>query len=112
MLTALVNLKHAEQNLCRATSNFTANDFGARHARFKVKTDDPNKPLLTGTDVRIKFSLDKNTADISPEVAGVAAIDFPFAQFKTSIPEMHWDIAAKNYHEQRLQIGSLNFCSK
>jgi hypothetical protein len=71
---------------------FTGNDFAARHARFKVKSDDPAKPLLSGTDVRLKFNLEQNYADISPEVAGVAAIDFPFAQFKTSIPKMRWDL--------------------
>lgn len=107
--------------------SFTASDFGARHARFKVKSDDPNKPLLTGTDVRIKFNLDKNYADISPEVAGVAAIDFPFAQFKTSIPEMHWDIAAQKitmskdpdvplensyFYTTRKDLDSLNFLAE
>ncbi len=75
--------------------NFTGNDFSARHGRFKVKSEDPNKPLLSGTDVRMKFNLEQNYADISPEVEGVAAIDFPYAQFKTSIPEMRWDLNAQ-----------------
>lgn len=74
---------------------FSSDDFSARHSRFKVKTDDPNKPLLNGVDVRVKFNLEQNYADISPEVAGVAAIDFPYAQFKTSIPEMRWDLTAQ-----------------
>jgi hypothetical protein len=72
--------------------NFTALDFSARHARFKVKSDDPNKNLLAGNDIRLKFNLQENYADISPEVAGVAAIDFPYAQFKTSIPKARWDL--------------------
>jgi hypothetical protein len=72
--------------------NFTGKDFSARHARFKVKTDDPEKPLLNGNDIRLKFNLENNYADISPEIAGVAAIDFPYAQFKTSIPKMRWDL--------------------
>jgi len=75
--------------------NFASNDFSARHARFKVKTDDPNKPLLSGVDIRLKFNLEQNYADISPEVEGTAAIDFPYAQFKTSIPEMRWDLTAQ-----------------
>lgn len=75
--------------------NFASNDFSARHARFKVKTEDPNKPLLSGVDIRLKFNLDENYADISPEVQGTAAIDFPYAQFKTSIPEMRWDLNAQ-----------------
>lgn len=69
---------------------FTAADFSARHARFKVKSDDPNKNLLSGSDIRLKFNLRENYADISPEIEGVAAIDFPYAQFKTSIPNARW----------------------
>ena len=71
---------------------FNTNDFEATHARLKVKSDDPEKPLLSGTNVKIKFNLEQNYADISPEVEGVAATTFPFAQFKTSIPEMRWDL--------------------
>lgn len=71
---------------------FTATDFRARRARFRVKSEDPEKPLLTGTDVRIRYNLQENYADVSPEIAGDAAIDFPYAQFKTSIPKMRWDV--------------------
>ncbi|HYG19378.1 MAG TPA: hypothetical protein VD816_10630, partial [Ohtaekwangia sp.] len=106
---------------------FTGNDFSARHARFKVKSDDPNKPLLTGTDVRLKFNLEQNYADISPEVAGVAAIEFPFAQFSTSIPEMRWDLNAQKitmskdpdvpledsyFYTTRKDLDSLNFLAE
>ena len=75
--------------------NFSGKDFGARHARFKMKSDDPNKNLLAGNDIRLKFDLDENYADISPEVEGTAAIEFPYAQFKTSIPRARWDLAAQ-----------------
>jgi hypothetical protein len=80
--------------------NFTSTDFRARHARFRVKSEDPNKPLLTGTDVRMRFNLTENYAELSPEVAGVAAIDFPYAQFKTSIPNMRWDV-----NEQKITMS-------
>jgi hypothetical protein len=75
--------------------NFTGKDFGARHARFKVKSDDPSKNLLSGNDVRLKFNLNGNYADISPEIEGEAAIDFPYAQFKTSIPKARWDLTTQ-----------------
>ena len=75
--------------------NFAAKDFGARHARFKVKSDDPDKNLMAGNDIRLKFNLQENYADISPEIEGAAAIEFPYAQFKTSIPNARWDLAAK-----------------
>lgn len=73
---------------------FNTEDFGARHARFKVNSDDPNKNLLAGNDIRLKFNLRENYADLSPEVEGVAAIEFPYAQFKTSIPKAHWDLTS------------------
>lgn len=75
--------------------SFSGTDFRARRARLKVKSEDPAKPLLNGTNVRMRFNLEQNYADISPEIAGSAAIDFPFAQFKTSIPNMRWDVSGK-----------------
>jgi len=71
---------------------FSAKEFGARHARFEVKTSNPAKPALAGSNVKLNFNLDKNFATVSPEITGEAAIDFPYAQFKTSIPEARWDL--------------------
>lgn len=71
---------------------FNTDDFRARHARFDVKTGNPDKPALRGKDVRLEFDLAKNFATISPEVEGIAAIDFPYAQFKTSITKAVWDL--------------------
>ena len=72
--------------------SFSAKDFGARHAQFQVKTTNPDKPALAGKDVRLKFDLEQNFADISPEIEGEAAFEFPYAQFKTSITDAHWDL--------------------
>ncbi len=104
--------------------SFTAADFSARHARYKVNSPDPEKPLLQGDDIRMKFNLEQNYADISPEVKGVAAIAFPFAQFKTSIPTMRWDLTTQKitmskdpdvplensyFYTTREDLDSLNF---
>ncbi|CAN5191830.1 hypothetical protein BH09BAC3_BH09BAC3_02030 [soil metagenome] len=75
--------------------SFSAKEFGARHASFQVKTTNPDKPALAGEDIRLKFNLAQNAAEISPEVEGVAAIEFPYAQFKTSIPKARWDLATQ-----------------
>ncbi len=72
--------------------SFTGNSYGARHAKFKVNSNDPQKPLMFGNDIRLKFNLEQNYADISPEVEGTAAINFPYAQVKTSIPNARWDL--------------------
>ncbi|MEM8566697.1 MAG: hypothetical protein AAGF85_09560 [Bacteroidota bacterium] len=67
-------------------------EFSARHAQFDLKSSNPDKAALYGDDVRLKFDLDENYALISPEVEGEAAIEFPYAQFKTSITEARWDL--------------------
>jgi len=107
--------------------SFSAKDFGARHADFQVKTTNPDKPALSGDDVRLKFNLQDNYADISPEVAGVAALEFPYAQFKTSIPEARWDLNTQKivmskkadvpledsyFYTTRKELDSLNFLAE
>ncbi len=67
----------------------------ARHAKFRANSNDPKKPLLFGTDIRVSYNVDENYADISPEVEGVAAINFPYAQVKTSIPNARMDFETK-----------------
>lgn len=71
---------------------FGSKDFSARHSTFKVNSIDPEKPALAAQDVHLIFHLEKSYADISPEIEGEAAIEFPYAQFKTSIPDARWDL--------------------
>ncbi|MFM7485466.1 MAG: hypothetical protein ACKO13_00960, partial [Cytophagales bacterium] len=75
--------------------NFNSRDFRARHARFEVKTGNPDKPALFGRDINLKFDLDRNFVNISPEVKGVAAFEFPYIEFTTSIPNARWDLATQ-----------------
>lgn len=71
---------------------FEQNRFSARHADFELQSENPEKPALSGDDVRLRFNLEENFALISPEVEGEAAIEFPYAQFKTSITQARWDL--------------------
>lgn len=80
---------------------FTQSDFSARNARFMIESSNPKKPALFGTDVKLYFDLVRNIAEISPEVEGVAAIDFPFAQVKTSISKATWNLENKKVSMQK-----------
>ncbi len=71
---------------------FKSDRFLADHAHFQVNSNDPEKPALSGADVRIDFDLITKKAKISPEIEGEAALEFPYAQFKTSIPTAIWDL--------------------
>ena len=103
---------------------FAESNFSARHASFEIKSDSPDKPALAGEDVRLEFDLNANLADISPEQAGVAAIEFPYAMFRTSITNAQWnledetvrmskpaDVAIENsyFYATRKALDSLSF---
>jgi len=72
--------------------HFTETEYSAQHAEFKINSDNPSKPALAGDDIRLNFDLVNDEAEISPEIEGVAAIDFPYAQFKTSISQAVWNL--------------------
>lgn len=72
--------------------SFAQNNLMAKHSIFELASDNSEKPLLAGNDIRLEFDFDRDIADISPEIEGVAAIDFPYAQIKTSISKAKWNL--------------------
>jgi hypothetical protein len=74
--------------------NFEDANMTARHSDFVVNSDNPEKPLMEGDDIRLDFDLINNVGELSPEVEGVAALEFPYAQVKTSISQATWDLEA------------------
>ncbi len=103
---------------------FNQRDFQAQNADFKINSSNAQKPILAAKDVRIAFNLDKGNATVSPEVEGVAALDFPFAQYRTSIPKATWnfeekkvvmskpkdvDISTSYFYTTRKELDSLAF---
>jgi hypothetical protein len=103
---------------------FQQRDFLAENADFKINSNNPKKPILAAKDVQINYDLDRGTATISPEVEGVAALDFPFAEYRTSIPQAVWnfeektvvmskpkniDIKSSYFYTTRKELDSLAF---
>ena len=70
--------------------------FESKNTDLTVNSGTSAKPILSSTDVRVNFDIENQLATIEPEVAGTAALEFPFAQFKTSIPSALWEINQKN----------------
>lgn len=77
---------------------FEQNEFSSRHANFRITTSNKKKPVLTGLDIRLHFDLNENVASIIPEKEGVAALDFPYAQIRTSIKKAIWNLNDKTIH--------------
>ncbi|MBR9997697.1 MAG: hypothetical protein KFF73_01940, partial [Cyclobacteriaceae bacterium] len=104
--------------------SFNESRFGAHHATFEISSDNQDKPALSGEDIRLDFNLIENFADIGPEIEGMAAINFPYAQFKTSISNARWylddrtvvmnkpddvDIHNSYFYATREELDSLSF---
>ncbi len=66
--------------------------YSARHAKFEVLSNNPDKPAMAANDISLSFDLVQNIAVAQPEKAGVAAFSFPYAQMKTSITKAVWDL--------------------
>ena len=75
--------------------HFQQKEFDARNAKFKIESDDPDKPALLGIDVKLDFNLEKGLAKFNPEVVGVASNSFPYVQYKSSLQEGEWDLKKK-----------------
>lgn len=106
---------------------FNQRDFVAENASFVMQSLNAKKPILAANDVNINYNLDRGMADISPEVDGMAALDFPYAQFKTSIPKASWnfeektvsmskpkefDISKSYFYSTRKELDSLVFSAE
>ncbi len=74
---------------------FTDDSFESRHSDLTLKAANSAKPILSTVDSKVSFDVDNAKATIEPEVAGSASLEFPFAQFKTSIPTALWDVNEK-----------------
>ena len=75
--------------------HFEQQKFEARNAKFKIESDDPDKPALSGIDVKLVFDLEWGIAKFNPEVEGVASNSFPYVQYKSSLQEGEWDLSKK-----------------
>lgn len=89
----------------QATSDeftFKETNMTARHSNFLVASpQNPEKNLMQGEDIRLDFDLTRNLGDLSPEIEGEAALEFPYAQVKTSISKARWNLAEQKVYMEK-----------
>ena len=96
----------------RSVSNefhFEKDQYSGRHAEFEILTDNPEKPAMAGADIKLEFDLTKNEASVQPEVAGVAAISFPYSQMKTSISKATWYLDSNRVYMKKPQEVDIKY---
>lgn len=70
--------------------SFEESKMSANRAKFFVLSENPKKPLMQGNDIRLDFDFNSEIGQIEPEIAGMAALEFPYAQVNTSISQASW----------------------
>ncbi len=70
---------------------FNEERFKADEAVFQIKSEDPYKPAVFAHDVNVDYELNNRQATFIPVYEGEANIDFPYMQYKTSIPKGVWN---------------------
>jgi hypothetical protein len=82
-------------NVIASHYEFKEENVEARHAVFNNKLPENPKPSISVNNMKINFYLKESYADLNPEIKGLASLEFPMNQFKTSIENARWDMAKK-----------------
>lgn len=87
---------------------FEQTQFSGRDASFQIKSDNPAKPALLCKMVKLEFNLVKNMASFSPEIAGSASNEFPYAMYKSSLDNGLWDLTKKTITMKMPEGGDIS----
>ncbi len=69
--------------------------FSGKHSQMIVKSGEAGKPGIKADGVQFAYDLTKGQVDFEIEKKGEASIEFPKAQYKTSMSSAKWDIKAQ-----------------
>lgn len=70
---------------------FAIDNFKGREANFEIESSTEGKPAMKSTNVKFRYDMVAKKAEFETEVSGFASNEFPYTQFKTSIPKAIWD---------------------
>ena len=88
---------------------FRGRSFQGNHAQMIVKSDVENRPAVKAQDVAINYDLTKNQVEFGSEQKGAASIEFPKAQYKTSMSRAVWDLQQQKVSLAADEKGGKNY---
>ncbi|MBD1398532.1 hypothetical protein H9Q13_15275 [Pontibacter sp. JH31] len=71
---------------------FKSKSFSGNHAQMIVKSDVEGRPAMKAQDMAINYDLTQSFVEFGSEQKGAASIEFPKAQYKTSMSRARWDM--------------------
>ncbi len=87
---------------------FGIENFTGRDAYFEVQSDNPLKPAFLSRNVRFNFALKDRKANFEPEVVGEASNEFPYAQYRTSLSRVEWDLDQRTVRMRKPEEADLS----
>jgi hypothetical protein len=85
-------LDNPDANIVSEKLHFKGRSLAGNSAQMIVKSDVQGKPAMLAQDMAISYDLDKHFVEFGSEQKGVASIEFPKAQYKTSMSRATWDM--------------------
>ncbi|MCJ8164813.1 hypothetical protein MKJ04_08150 [Pontibacter sp. E15-1] len=79
------------------------------HAQLLVKSDEEGRPAVKAQGVTFAYDMAKGSVDFESEQKGMTSIEFPKAQYKTSLSSAHWDMKQQKVRLQADADGGKNW---
>ncbi|WP_161889040.1 hypothetical protein [Pontibacter russatus] len=88
---------------------FKQRTFTGNHAQMVVKSDVEGRPAVKAQDGSIAYDMTKGLVDFESEQKGMTSIEFPKAQYKTSMSSARWDMNQQKVSLQADEGGGKNW---
>ncbi|MBF9255193.1 hypothetical protein I2I11_17985 [Pontibacter sp. 172403-2] len=96
-------------NVTAAQLLFKQRGLSGNHATIIAKSDVAGKPAVKAQDMAFAYDLNEGFVDFASEQKGVASIEFPKAQYKTSMSSARWDMNKQKVSLQADENGAKNW---
>jgi hypothetical protein len=88
---------------------FKQRSFSGNHAQMIVKSDVADRPAVKAQDVAIDYDMTNGKVAFESEQKGATSMEFPKAQYKTSMSSATWDMAAQKVSLKADENGNKNW---
>ncbi|MFD2512693.1 hypothetical protein ACFSRY_02335 [Pontibacter locisalis] len=96
-------------NVTSPELHFKQRNMSGNHATMIAKSDVAGRPAIKAQDMAFEYDLVKGIVDFESEQKGVASIEFPKAQYKTSMSSARWDMNAQRVSLKADENGNKNW---
>ncbi|GAA4426612.1 hypothetical protein GCM10023188_08900 [Pontibacter saemangeumensis] len=88
---------------------FKQRSFTGNNAQMIVKSDVEGRPAVKAQDMAIAYDMTKGLVDFESEQKGTTSMEFPKAQYKTSMSSARWDMSQQKVSLKSDENGGRNW---